>query len=555
MTHFRKLPYFAGLLILCSILTSANLYAQKSGKGSYFVQFTDKNNSPYSLNDTLEIISQRSLDRRAKNHAPFTIEDLPPNPAYIDSLRSKGARIMFTSRWFNSATIAVDTDLVMLEIAKLPFIKLYQKVYRRKGGNTQTVNSTDEIMRRTSYGQSSKQISMLHGDYLHQQGFKGQGILIAVLDGGFYRVDKLEAFSYLRENNRILATHNFVSGKDSVYADATHGMLVLSSMAGQLSGKLYGTAPEASYILLESENTATEYPIEEDAWVAAAEYADSAGADVINSSLGYTKFDDPTMSHTYADMNGHTNRSSIGANIAFSKGILVVCSAGNDGANMWHYISSPADGDSVLAIGAVNNMERPASFSSYGPSSDGDVKPNVAAMGVETVVASLTDGEVTTVNGTSLSSPILCGVAACLMSAFPDKTNNEIKDVIQKSAHLYPNSDPQMGYGIPNFKMAYEMLSLTKNVKAEEFKLLELYPNPYANDVIISLYTKNESKVFVTMYDNVGRTIYHKEYMSSKNNVDKMSISVSGDLNPGVYTLIINSNNWTIKKKLVKGRG
>jgi subtilisin family serine protease len=461
---------------------------------------------------------------------------------------------MFTSRWFNSATVAVDTDLVMIEIAKLPFVKGYQKVYRKKTPNTLTVDNTQDILRRASYGASSTQINMLKGEYLHQKGFKGQGVLIAVLDGGFYKVDKLEAFSYLRDNNRILATHNYITGLDSVYKDATHGMMVLSSMAGQVSGKLYGTAPEASYILLESENTASEYPIEEDAWVAAAEFADSAGADVINSSLGYTKFDDNSMNHTYADMNGHTNRSSIGANIAFSKGILVVCSAGNDGANAWHYISSPADGDSVLAIGAVDDLQKPASFSSFGPSSDGDVKPNVSAMGVETVVASTTDGEITTVSGTSLSSPILCGVAACLISAFPDKTNNEIKDVIQKSAHLYPNSDPQLGYGIPNFKMAYDMLSITKNEKADDFKLLELYPNPYSNDVIMSLYTKNASKIYLTINDNAGRTIYHKEYTSARNNVDKMSLGVSSDLRPGVYTLTINSDNWIQKKKLVKGR-
>jgi len=554
MTNLKILQLFTLLFFINAFSVSTDLYAQKSGKGSYFVQFTDKKNTPYSLNNPLAFLSQRSLDRRKRNSAPLISEDLPVNPAYVDSLRAKGARLMFTSRWFNAATVAVDTDLVMLEIAKLPFVKGYQKVYRKKSGNLHSIDNGDELLRRTNYGPSSKQITMLNGDYLQQKGYKGQGVLIAVLDGGFYRVDKLEAFSYLRDNNRILAMHNFVSGKDSVFTDATHGMMVLSSMGGQLSGKLIGTAPEASYILLESENVSSEYPIEEDAWVAAAEFADSAGADVINSSLGYTKFDDTSMSHTYADMNGHTNRSSVGANIAFSKGILVVCSAGNDGANSWHYISSPADGDSVLAVGAVDDLEKPANFSSYGPSFDGNVKPNVAAMGVETVVASTTDGDITTVSGTSLSSPILCGVAACLISAFPDKTNNEIKDVIQKSANLYPNSDPQMGYGIPDFKMAYEMLSLTNNAKSDDFKLLELYPNPYANDVIFSLYTKNESKIYITIYDNLGRTIYQKEYVSSKNNVDKMSLGISGQLNPGVYTLMINSNNWSLKKKLVKAK-
>jgi serine protease AprX len=554
MSYFRNLPLIITLLSISVFSVSSDLYAQKSGKGSYFVQFTDKNNTPYNLNNPLSFLSQRSLDRRAKNAVPLTIEDLPVNPAYIDSLRAKGARIMFTSRWFNAATVAVDTDLVMIDIAKLPFVKAYQKVYRKKSANTLIIDNSNELLRRTNYGASLTQISMLKGDYLHQKGFKGQGVLIAVLDAGFYKVDKLEAFSYLRDNNRILATHNYVTGKDSVYNDATHGMLVLSSMAGQLSGKLYGTAPEASYILLESENAASEYPIEEDAWVAAAEYADSAGADVINSSLGYTLFDDTSMNHTYAQMNGHTNRSSIGANIAFSKGILVVCSAGNDGSKPWHYISSPADGDSVLAIGAVNDMAKPAYFSSYGPASDGDVKPNVAAMGVETVVASTTDGEITMVNGTSLSSPVLCGVAACLVGAFPDKTNNEIKEVIQKSAHLYPNSDLQMGYGIPDFKIAYEMLRLLKNDNADDFKLLELYPNPYTNDVIFRLYTKNKSKIFITMYDNIGRTIFYKEYVSGKNNFDKMSLGINENLRPGVYTLSFNSDNWTLKKKLVKGK-
>jgi hypothetical protein len=554
MTHLRISSVFYALLIFFLFSATSDLFAQKSGKGSYSVEFTDKNNSPYSLSNPLAFLSQRSLDRRSKNAVSLTTEDLPVNPAYLDSLRAKGARVMFTSRWFNTATVAVDTELVMIEIAKLPFVQGYQKVYRKKGGNKLSVENNNELLRRTSYGASLTQISMLKGDYLHQKGFKAQGVLIAVLDGGFYRVDKLEAFSHLRENNRIITTRNFVTGKDSVYNDATHGMIVLSSMAGQLQGKLYGTAPEASYVLLQSENVGSEYPVEEDAWVAAAEFADSIGADIINSSLGYTRFDDPSMNHSYADMNGNTNRSSRGANIAFSKGILVVSSAGNDGANSWHYISSPADGDSVIAVGAVDDLQIPGTFSSYGPSSDGDVKPNVSALGVDAVVASTTDGEISTASGTSLASPILCGVAACLIGAFPDKTNNEIKEVIEKSAHIYPNSHLQMGYGIPDFKMAYEMLSLTKNEKSDEFKLLELYPNPYANNVIISLYTKNSSRVYINIYDNMGRSVYQKEYTSSKNNVDKMSLDMSNDQKSGVYTLSIVSDYWSIKKKLVKGK-
>ena len=553
--HYKSISIQLTLFVL--LLLTLPALGQKTSRYSYYIQFTDKNNSPYSVSNPLAFLSQKSLDRRAKYHASVTEQDLPVNPWYVDSLKAKGARVMFTSRWFNGATVAVDTDTIIREIQKLSFVKSASRVYKNTRSHTKNLEDViSPVYNRRSYdyGISYTQVSMLNGDYLHKKGYRGQGILIAVLDAGFYNVNKLSAFEHLYENDRVKAVHDFIRGDDSVYLQATHGLYVLSAIAGLLPGKLAGTAPEADFILLRSENGETEFPVEEDAWVAAAEFADSAGADIISSSLGYDDFDLDEMNHTYAEVNGHTVRASIAGNIAFSKGILVINSAGNEGNKPWKYISVPADGDSVMAIGAVDETGHIAYFSSYGFDSVSMIKPNVCALGVSVVVASTTNNETSTSSGTSLSCPLISGMAASLMSAFPDKTNAEIKSVIEKSANRYSSPNKRYGYGIPNFKLAYEMLMLTKPGNEEDFKLLELYPNPYDQDITLSIYSRSKCNVNISLYDDQGKLALQRNLDMNANTIDKRTLGAGQDLKPGVYFLILNNGTSVIKKKIIKTR-
>lgn len=410
--------------------------------------------------------------------------------------------------------------------------------------------SCGSYQRSLNYGASFNQINMLSGDYLHYQGFQGQGMVIAVLDAGFYKVDSLPAFDSLRTNNQILGTYDFVQGNTSVYEDHNHGMNVLSTMGGYLDGQIIGTAPKASYWLLRSEDAAFEYLAEEDNWVAAAEFADSVGADIINSSLGYTTFDDPLENHTYNDMNGNTTIITKGANIAASKGILVVNSAGNSGSSSWNYIGAPADGDSVLAIGAVDVNSQHASFSSKGPSFDGRVKPNVAAQGQATIVAS-TSGGIQAGNGTSFSSPIMAGMAACLWQAHPSLTNMQIFNIILESAHLYSNPDTLLGFGIPDFALANLIASGVdiKTLDKEQFK--DAFPNPFNNSFEFTFFSPVEQEIMVEIIDMTGRMIYKENKTIRKNDYYRLAMNGAG-LSGGIYILNVTTAFNRYTQKLIK---
>ncbi|MBC8343462.1 MAG: S8 family serine peptidase [Bacteroidetes bacterium] len=550
-----RYPFFIGLLT--GILFPILLSAQPNSNKTYLVQFTDKFNSPYSLSNPLDYLSQRAIDRRIRMNIELDELDFPVNPNYLDSLRLAGASIQFSSKWLNTATIRVDTELVIQAIMKFPFVKKTERVYRSSVDNTETTVSTTSLCSLESdplYGKSYNQIQMLKGHLLHQKGFDGEGVIIAIIDAGFSRVDSLDAFNYLFENNRIIATHDFVDGDDSIFRHHSHGMYVLSTIAGRIWGKLIGTAPEASFILLRSENGASEYIIEEDAWIAAAEFADSAGADVINSSLGYSVFNDSSMNHSYPDYDGNTIRVSIGADFAASKGLVVVNSAGNEGNDPWLHITAPGDADSILTIGAVDENSQYAPFSSLGPSYDGDVKPNVVAQGMNAVVATNTDGLVGLINGTSLSSPIIAGMVACLLQAFPDKTNMEIIHAIEKSAHLYPTPDAYYGYGIPDFDLAFKYLSMTEDGQTVALELLEFYPNPFQNGIILSLYSPEDSELIITINNLVGQTYYENTFHTQAQNLEKIYLQLNQNMNPGLYILTLSFADEQIQKKMIKMR-
>ncbi|MBN1819545.1 MAG: S8 family serine peptidase, partial [Prolixibacteraceae bacterium] len=372
-----------------------------------------------------------------------------------------------------------------------------------------------------------------------------EGLQIAVLDAGFYKANEFPVFDSLWINNRILGTKDFVNDTSDFFVQHYHGMSVLSIMGGNVPGELIGTAPEASYWLIRSEDGATEFLIEEDNWVAAAEFADSVGADIINSSLGYYLFDDSTMDHSYADMDGQTTRVSRGANIAASRGMLVVASAGNEGNDPWKYIIAPADGDDVIAVAATDRQNEAAVFTSYGPASDGDVKPNVAAIGYNTIIQR-SNGSIGTGSGTSYSGPIIAGMAACLWQSNPEAKASEIKKAIEKSANLYSTPDSLLGYGIPDFMLADQILKLSGIQSLSKDLDFMAFPNPFSDRIMIlarEIFPGVELNIRIV--DVSGRII--KEFTEFSESI----ITLTGleDLSNGFYSLVITTeeNNTVIK--------
>lgn len=545
---------------LLLMLFSATAFGQTWPR-KFFIPFTDKASTPYSLSDPTAFLSPRAVQRRANQNIALNSTDLPVDPAYVQQVAATGATILNRSKWFNGVTALVADENMFAQIDALPFVGAPTPVTRLTYGS-----GTDKLMPiqidakteggsgggSTDYGLGFNQIDMLGGIPMHDNGYRGQNMIIAVLDAGFINVDNFPIFDSLRTEGRILATKDFVDGDLNVYDHHGHGTMVLSTMVGNIPGTMVGTAPKASYLLLRSEDAPTEYPIEEENWVSAAEFADSAGADIINSSLGYTTFDDLMFSHTYADMDGVTTRVTQGANMAAEKGILVVASAGNEGSSAWQHIGAPADGINVLAIGAVDPSGVYASFSSIGPSFDGRVKPDVMAQGRDAVIVSPNQGNVQTGNGTSFSGPILCGMASCLWQMYPQLTNFELMDAIRQSAHLYTTPNAQMGYGIPDFTFASIVLSGHTPANVERDELINFYPNPFSSELTGSIYTASRHHATIKLIDGAGRTVAETATWCGRNCVQGFSFTGLEQIPAGFYILSITTANGKFDRKVLK---
>ena len=500
------LPFIFGISL--STLSAQQLFEQ-TAPSKYRIEFSNKNDNPFSTDNPAEFLSPKALERRIKQNIPVDQNDLPVTPAYLDSLHAAGAEILTVSRWFNAATVLIENDSTLNRISRLTFVKGFHqnKSLLVSSLRTSTSSGVQKLSESpvADYGLSWWQTAIHNGHLLHNRGHKGEGITIAVLDAGFFGVDQIPAFSKLWDNNRILGTRDFVDPGAGVFAGHTHGMHVLSIIGGTLAGELVGTAPEADFWLLRSEDTGSEYLIEEDNWIAAAEFADSAGADIINSSLGYTVFDDPLQDHTLDDMDGNTTRISRAADIAASKGMLVIVSAGNQGNSEWKYIGAPADADSVLAIGAVDENRYVAYFSSRGPSSDGNIKPDVMAIGLGTYMAG-SDGGIRQGNGTSLSAPVIAGLSACLWQANPYASAVEMLAAIRESSDRYALPDDNYGYGIPDFNLAGVLLKANADNSGFVEKV-SVFPNPF-HDLLYLIYNPAvDGPVDIRMYDMTGKEI------------------------------------------------
>lgn len=443
---------------------------------AFFVQFTDKTGSEQIA------LSQAALDKRAERHIALDSMDYAVSPIYIDSLRKTGCHIYHTSRWLNGATIETDSNTLKIitqwtfidtvyltrqsideinnrhegeeDFFGIPSISLRKRVADTDDTTDHTHNSSLNHQHQETGWLSDPQTEQLNLHLLHEAGFHGQGITMAIVDGGFQNVDTLSAFDAVR--NQILGIYDTTDDSDPITGSTgNHGVKCFSTIAA-ITPDYQGAATAANYYLIRSEEHQTESPKEMDNWVAAIELADSLGVDILSSSLGYAMFDDDRHTLTYADMNGQTTRCSRAATIAAKKGMLVIVAAGNEGNKAWHYISAPADADNILTVGAVNIHDSIAAFSSWGPTTDGRVKPEVCATGSQTALINPLNNSVIYGNGTSFACPIIAGMAACLWSAMPHATNMEIRERIIQSADRYTQTHEQYGYGIPNAWQAYE---------------------------------------------------------------------------------------------------
>ena len=446
------------VLFWCLIcLSTAPISAQiQVAPDRYRIEFIDKNFNSYTLCQPELFLSQRALQRRERQGVKITHDDLPVSKFYIDSIKKMGFQVLNTSRWLNSATLKATPE----EIEKLQEVDFVKKTTAIQTQKTEIQNEKlddklDEFKlvyddAPEHYGRAAAQIGMLNGHALHRRGYSGQGMLIAVIDGGFYNVNQLSGFENLRTSGRLREIKNFTPDVENPSGDNSHGTNVLSILAAYLPGQLIGAAPDAEYVLLRSEEIEHEYIVEEDNWISAVEYADSLGVDVISCSLGYTIFNNISQNHCKTTLDGRTVRTSRAATMAAARGIILCISAGNDGDNNWRLMSVPADADSIIAVGAVYPDGQRASFSSVGPTADNRIKPDLMAVGARTAYQN-SSGFIVFGNGTSYSTPLIAGLIACLWQAKPNMTNMEIIRMVKKASSHYENPDMMYGYGIPNF--------------------------------------------------------------------------------------------------------
>ncbi|WP_299708595.1 S8 family serine peptidase [uncultured Pontibacter sp.] len=541
-------------LIIVLLLIVPLTQAQDSGGNSeqkHLIYFTDKAESPYSLEQPELYLSSKALERRKRQGIAVTPRDFPVNPNYITALKERGATVLFTSRWFNAAVVQCSPEK-LAELQSLTFVRSSQNLNRvvtpaagKKGTQeNDSMRLAKAAFDAAYYGPAFHQSNMLGVPEMHAAGYKGEGMTIAVFDAGFPGVNSIGAFTHLFQNEQLKGTFDFVGRKQDVFGHNQHGTSVLSTMAAYEPGLLVGTAPKASYYLFRTEDAATEHNIEEVNWLLAAEFADSAGVDIINSSLGYTVFDDPSYSYSYSELNGNTSIVTRAADFAAATGMLVVTSAGNEGNKAWRYISAPADADSVLTVGAVDSLANHAIFSSFGPTGDNRIKPDVVAMGQMVYVLS-SSGRLGRSNGTSFSGPIMAGMVACLWQANQELTNMELLQLIRQSGSHYNNPNNSIGYGVPNFNRI--VTSLTDPLHAGI-----VITNPVGNEPILLVMDESWIKehALAQVYDATGKLV-HSQLLVANNRRHALSLKPSR-LSKGVYLCKVSAGSKTVTLRFVK---
>jgi serine protease AprX len=564
-------------ILLVVLLGNYKLQAQFT---KYIVKFTNKNGTPFGLANPDAYLSAKAIARRTKQRIVIDSADLPITPRYIDSIRLIPNVILLNrSKWLNQVLIQTSDAAALAKINSFGFVQNVKGIAARQlptgrsaSANKLNVileplstNSTEQTLQTTNinYGNGTQQIKMHNGDYLHNLGFTGGGMSIAVMDAGFFSFLNNSGLDSVRNANQIKETWDFVANEAAVNEDDGHGFLCFSTIAANKPGEMVGTAPKSNYYLYRTEDVSSEYPIEEQNWAAAAERADSIGVDVLTTSLGYLDFDNPAFNYTYAQRNGNFALMTIASDLAAKKGMIVVNSAGNNGnaGGDGKFIAVPADADSILAVGACNKDSIMANFSAWGPSASGKVKPNVAARGIGTTVLNFS-GMAVSGNGTSFSAPIIAGLVTCLWQAFPEFTNMQIIDAVQRSAHKYNSPDDRFGYGIPDFKKAYDILLAqrppTPSPTGPNYQAIlgnswiKVFPNPFINEINIVVKAEVSGNLRVVLFDALGRQLRQFEYSTTANTYYNFKPSQFQALPAGMYNLQILHGTKNVSFKLVK---
>ncbi|WP_341215485.1 S8 family serine peptidase [uncultured Wocania sp.] len=542
------------LFLFCILNFQFFLFAQQEDA---WVYLTDKPTDTYPINDPSAFLTQKAIDRKVKHGVTIDVRDVPVNELYITALKNAtGITVMAKSKWFNAVHIrGTETNINDLRINPSTSSFVDRIDFADKSLNTTKIIKEKAIFKikdkfevekafvNFTYGNTQNQVDMINVDDLHVADYTGNGVTIAVLDAGFINVNTMGAFQRIRDAGDLLGGYDFVSRNPDVYANtsSSHGTQVLSTMAGYILNSYVGTAPDASYYLFITEDSADENPVEESYWVEAVERADSLGVDLINTSLGYKDYSPnyPNYSYTSAQMDGNTAFITKGANIAFEKGLLLVTSVGNEGNSG---VGAPADSQYTLAIGAVNSAGSYATFSSVGSANQPSQKPDVVAQGQSSAVINPSNS-IGTNNGTSFSSPILAGGIACLMQALPNKTNAEIMQLVRESGSQFSTPDFQLGYGIPNL-----MDALNSSLSVDDFGKMNdisIYPNP-GKEFIYFKIPSTENKLTITFFDVLGKQILQYSINSANNQVDISSLS------KGIYIINAKSKNNVKSFKFIK---
>ena len=537
-----------GLSVLCSDLM---------GQTKYWVKFTNKNGTPYSIANPNAFLTGASVVRRLFYNKPIDNTDLPVSPVYIQAVAAvPNVTVVYASKWINGLVISVSNTIALNTINTFSFVTNSTPVSIYRLSNIKVADEPVKYHQRaeavstpsTYYGGSFWQNKQLGVECLHSLGYRGQGMTIAVLDAGFSNVDINTVFDSLRNRNGILGTRDFVSGGNSVYEDDQHGAMVLSCMAAIKPNIILGSAPMANYWLLRTEEAATEKIIEEYNWIRGAEFADSVGADILTTSLGYTTFDIPSQNHTFADLTGQVSKMSIASTMAARKGMFVLNSAGNGNGGPWPKIGIPADADSICSVGAIDSLYNVTGFSSLGPTADGRIKPDLVARGGKAWV-SFPNGSCGYSNGTSFSCPILAGAVACFWQAHKTYNNQKVLDTLKHTASFSLTPNNSRGWGTTNMCLIPPIVIVPASVN--EYKNTDDYlvvPNPFSSILKIKA-NANSSEIkqiqVVNMLGSVIKTI------KCENSQNEREVNLS-DIESGIYFIKISGSNSVFTKKIVK---
>lgn len=542
------------LVLLVLSFFATVVQSQEKNHYYYFVEFIEKENTEL-LSNPVEFLTQKAIDRRTKSNIPITKEDLPISKKRIQKINTAvNITVHYALKWDNGVLVSTPEIKYVEQLLQLEFVRSIKQVKRPerfyKSSNSSRSSISENIY---SYGLASDQINLINIPFLHQREFTGEGVTIALFDNGFKSLDTFPLFDHLWKNNQILGQYDIVQGDNDAIPHGGHGTGVLSTIgAKSISDTMTGSAPSAAFYLFRTEDNASETMVEEYNWARGAEIADSLGVDIINSSLGYSWFEDTTTSYTYADMDGNSTVVTRAANVAFRKGILVVNSAGNSGSRDWRYIIAPADGFFVLAVGATDSVGQIADFSSRGPNASGWLKPNVSAVGAGVVIANGI-GSADKSNGTSFSAPTIAGAAACLFQAFPKASNKEVFEAIEASSDRFENPDFDYGNGIPDFKKAFEILDVKYDAPVLSPELIRdflLYPNPVSNVLNIDFFEFETMAIEISIFNYTGKQIFNKHFGEI---TGKQTLPIKCmDLGAGLYVIELKRGLYSQRKTFVK---